>query len=250
MRREGRAVTPAQIEQEYRRLLRERETRETLRVTAAAGATVQYFQTDMRDERAVRSLLAGVYAQYGRLDGVVHGAGIIEDKLIEQKDPDSFQRVFATKVDSAFLLTRLLRFDELRFLVFFSSVSGRFGNRGQGDYAAANEVLSKLAYQLDLKHPTRVVAIDWGPWALGGMVSPELARQFAERGVPLIPRDTGVRMFDEELRLGRKREAEIIIAGSPWLALRAEDRAQAVSARAGAYSLEAAPRDWAVERPA
>jgi NAD(P)-dependent dehydrogenase (short-subunit alcohol dehydrogenase family) len=170
-----------------------------------------------------------VYEEYGRLDGVIHGAGVIEDKLIEQKDPDSFQRVFSTKADGAFLLARLLRFDQLRFLIFFSSVAGRFGNRGQGDYAAANEVLSKLAYQLDRKHAARVVAIDWGPWAAGGMVSPELARQFAERGVPLISRDAGVRMFDQELRLGRKGEAEVVVGGGHWLA-RHERTAEMVGA--------------------
>ena len=54
--------------------------------------------------------------------------------------------MFDTKVRSACLLSRKLKLDELSFLVFFSSISGRFGNRGQCDYAAANEVLNKLAF--------------------------------------------------------------------------------------------------------
>ncbi|MDQ5854344.1 MAG: SDR family NAD(P)-dependent oxidoreductase [Chloroflexota bacterium] len=217
-RREGKQVAPVEVEQEYRRILHEREMRETLQAIEETGATVRYFSVDMRDENAVRALLDDIYRDYGRLDGVVHGAGIIEDKLIEHKDPASFRRVFETKTDSAFLLARLLRFDQLRFLVFFSSVSGRFGNRGQGDYAAANEVLNKLAGQLDRTHPGRVVAINWGPWATGGMVSPELERQFAACGVLLIPRDVGVRMFDDEVHRGRKGEVEVVVTGGTWLA--------------------------------
>src|SRR5262249_14759027 len=118
--------------------------------------------------------------------------------------------------DSAFLLARLLCFDQLQFLVFFSSVSGRFGNRGQGDYAAGNEVLNKLAQQLDREHATRVVAINWGPWATGGMVSPELERWLSERGIPLIPRDVGVDRLEGEVRWGRKGEAEVVVTGGTW----------------------------------
>jgi acyl transferase domain-containing protein/NAD(P)H-dependent flavin oxidoreductase YrpB (nitropropane dioxygenase family)/NAD(P)-dependent dehydrogenase (short-subunit alcohol dehydrogenase family)/acyl carrier protein len=216
MRHEGHTPTPAEVEQEYRSLIADREIRATLRDIEATGARACYFHVDVRDEAAMERLLGTIYERFGRLDGVVHGAGVIEDKLIEQKDPESFRRVFGTKADSGFLLARLLRFDQLRFLAFFSSVSGRFGNRGQGDYAAGNEVLNKLARQLDRRYPTRVVAINWGPWATAGMVSPELQRQFGERGVSLVSPEVGVRMFDEELRLGRKGDAEIVIAGGRW----------------------------------
>ena len=71
----------------------------------------------------------------------------------------------ATKAGAALTLAEHLRPDGLRFLVLFSSVSGRFGNRGQADYAAASEVLGKLAHELDSRWPARVVSIDWGPWA-------------------------------------------------------------------------------------
>lgn len=52
------------------------------------------------------------------------------------------------------------------------------------------------------------------------MVSPELRRQFEDRGVQLIPPATGRRMFDRELRYGRKNDAEVIIAGGIWDGIR------------------------------
>jgi hypothetical protein len=150
------------------------------------------------------------------LDGVIHGAGIIEDKLIEEKTPDSFMRVFGTKVDGAFLLSRKLRPDSLKFLAFFSSVAGRFGNRGQSDYAAANEILNKLAIYLDRQWPGRVVSINWGPWGKTGMVSAELQRQFVNRGVRVIPPSEGRKALDLELQHGRKGEVEVVLGRGPW----------------------------------
>ena len=87
--------------------------------------------------------------------------------------------MLATKAGSARTLAGGCARDALRFLVFFGSVSGRFGNRGQADYAAASEVLNKLAHELDRRWPGRVVSIDWGPWLTTGMVSPAVQSQFA-----------------------------------------------------------------------
>jgi NAD(P)-dependent dehydrogenase (short-subunit alcohol dehydrogenase family) len=182
----------------------------------AAGASVYYYEVDVRDDIAFGELIGEIYRSYGRLDGVIHGAGVIEDRLIEDKHPDSFDRVFDTKVKSALTLATKLRSDSLRFLVFFSSVAGRFGNRGQSDYAAANEVLNKLAIYLDNQWPGRVLAINWGPWRTTGMASAEVQRQFTERGVQLIPPSAGCRLLDEELRFGHKGQVEVIIGDGPW----------------------------------
>jgi hypothetical protein len=174
---------------------------------------VEYAQVDVRDEGAFSGLIDKIYETHGRLDGVIHGAGIIEDKLLRDKSEESFDRVFRTKTESGFILSRKLRPDSLKFLVFFTSVAGRFGNKGQADYAAANEVISKLAVYLDRNWPTRVVAINWGPWAKRGMVSAQLQEQFAQRGIQLVPRSEGPQRLDQEIRFGRKGEAEVIIGG-------------------------------------
>jgi NAD(P)-dependent dehydrogenase (short-subunit alcohol dehydrogenase family) len=222
MRRGGEAVTPARIEATYARLLQDREIRSNLAAMQQAGATVHYYQVDVRDERAFGHLIDEIYRLYGRVDGVIHGAGVIEDKLLEDKAPDSFDRVLDTKVVSAFVLSRKLQPDSLKFLVFFSSVSGRFGNRGQGDYAAANEVLNKLAVCLDRQWQGRVVSINWGPWEQTGMVSAEVQRQFAERGVQMITPQAGWRALDRELQYGRKGEVEVILGRGPWNTSEAE----------------------------
>ncbi len=217
MRRSGQPVTPAQVEAACSHVVQEREMRNNLSEMQRTGATVRYYQVNVLDKHAFSNLIDEVYRTYGRMDGVIHGAGVIEDKLLEDKTPESFDRVFHTKADSAFILSRKLRPDSLRFLVFFSSVAGCFGNRGQSDYAAANEVLNKLAVYLDNQWPGRVVAINWGPWDKAGMVSAEVRRQFEERGVQMISPDTGRDMLDKELTSGRKGEVEVVVGNGPWV---------------------------------
>ncbi len=158
LRREGRPASPAIIESAYQRLLHDREIRGTLERLKNAGARVHYYQADVRDESALAGVLDDVYRRFGTIDGVIHGAGVIQDKLIRDKTPESYDRVFGTKVESALILSRRLKFEQLQFCVFFTSVAGRFGNRGQSDYAAANEVLAKLAIHLD-----RAGRVAWYP---------------------------------------------------------------------------------------
>jgi acyl transferase domain-containing protein/NAD(P)-dependent dehydrogenase (short-subunit alcohol dehydrogenase family)/NAD(P)H-dependent flavin oxidoreductase YrpB (nitropropane dioxygenase family)/acyl carrier protein len=211
-RREGRPASPASVESAYQRLLQDREMRANIERLKQAGARVSYYAADVRDESAFAAVLDDVYRRFGNIDGVIHGAGVIQDKLIGDKTPESYDRVFGTKVESALILSRRLQFDRLKFCVFFASVAGRFGNRGQTDYAAANEVLSKLAVHLDRRWPGRFVSIAWGPWSTIGMVS-ELEQHLGQRGLQMIPPDAGPLFLDEELRLGRKGECEVVIAG-------------------------------------
>jgi NAD(P)-dependent dehydrogenase (short-subunit alcohol dehydrogenase family) len=211
MRAAGQKINLAQIETRYQRLCREREIRKNITAMQGAGATVKYYSVNVCDEQAFGNLIEEVYRSYGRLDGIIHGAGIIEDKLVADKAPESFDRVYNTKVDSAFVLAKKVKADSLRFLVFFSSVAGRFGNQGQADYVAANEVLNKLAAYLDGQWSGRVVSINWGPWAKTGMVTRHVEKQFAQQGVHLIQPNAGRLMFEKEISLAPKGDIEVTI---------------------------------------
>jgi acyl transferase domain-containing protein len=212
LRREGRPVGPLDLERAYQSLRREREIRASLRRFRQAGARVEYAQADVRDPVALGATLADWEKRFGPPVGVIHGAGIIQDKLLCDKTPESFDRVLATKLDGALNLARLLRPQSLRFAAFFSSVAGRFGNRGQGDYAAANEALNKLALWLDQRWPCRVVSLVWGPWSGVGMVS-DLEAHLGRRGFGMIAPEVGPALLLDELRFGRKGDVEVIIAG-------------------------------------
>ncbi|MFM8275171.1 MAG: SDR family NAD(P)-dependent oxidoreductase, partial [Gemmata sp.] len=208
---EGRPSAPAAVEGAYKRLLKDREIRQNLELIRNAGGTVEYRCADVRDAQALGALIDELNA-HGGIAGVIHGAGVIEDKLLRDKTPESFDRVFGTKVDSALTLARKLDPARLKFFALYASITSRYGNRGQSDYAAANEVLSKLAAQLDEKWPGRVVAMAWGPWAEVGMVA-DLAKHLVARGLKLIEPPVGARFAVDEVIFGAKGEPEVLIAG-------------------------------------
>jgi NAD(P)-dependent dehydrogenase (short-subunit alcohol dehydrogenase family) len=117
-------------------------------------------------------------------------------------------------VDGARALADALRPD-VGFLALFGSVSGVFGNRGQADYAAANDALDTFARAWTHRFSGRVVALDWGPWAptAGGMVSAELEREYARRGVGAIDHDEGVACLLAELASGQ--DAQVVYVCGP-----------------------------------
>jgi NAD(P)-dependent dehydrogenase (short-subunit alcohol dehydrogenase family) len=212
LRRDGHPVGPAELERCYQALRREREIRANLRAFREAGAAVEYAQVDVRDESALGRTLNAWEKKFGPPVGLIHGAGVIQDKLICDKTPESFDHVVGTKLSGALSLARLVRPDALRFAAFFSSVAGRFGNRGQGDYAAASEALNKLAVWLDRRWPCRVVSMLWGPWSGIGMVS-DLEAHLGRRGLGMIPPEVGRSRLADELRRGQKGDVEVIVAG-------------------------------------
>ncbi|PLZ59900.1 polyketide synthase [Fischerella thermalis WC344] len=221
-RTQGLTPTPMQIERQLQDLLRDRAIANNLQQFRQAGAQVEYVAVDVRNAEEFGAAINSIYTRYGRLDAVIHGAGIIEDKLIADKNFASLERVFDTKADSTFLLCRYLKPESLKLLVLFSSVAGRYGNRGQSDYAAANEVMNRFAWHMARSWSnTRVVAINWGPWDTTGMASEEVKRQFRERGIVPIPLSAGRHFFLEELHYGRKGETEIVAGEGPWEAYEA-----------------------------
>jgi len=228
LRSGGKAVKPAQVEAAYQRLSRDREISRNLGEISQSGAQVEYHSVDVRDESAFSALIDRIYAQHGRLDVVIHGAGIIEDKLIRDKTPVSFDRVVHTKADSSFILLQKLRFADLKCLVFMSSISAALGNRGQADYAAANGIMNGIASTLAAENPGQAVALNWGPWDRAGMVSQSVRDQFLVSGVQMIDCGAGVRVVLDAIETGETCPL-VVVGDGPWSATALQpDRASAV----------------------
>lgn len=214
--------SPAQIEQTVTRLLAQREVRATIEELRGLGSPVRYHSVDMRDAEAVHRTVKEIHAEHDRLDGIVHAAGVIEDRMLAEKDITSFRRVFHTKVDGA--RTLLAAVADLpngpQFTVFFGSISAALGNRGQVDYAAANDALESLAGRWAARAGRRALTVHWGPWAPTGqhhgMVTPQLAREYVRRGVRLIDPEEGTRCLLRELAWGQDSADAVIYTASGW----------------------------------
>jgi acyl transferase domain-containing protein/NAD(P)H-dependent flavin oxidoreductase YrpB (nitropropane dioxygenase family)/NAD(P)-dependent dehydrogenase (short-subunit alcohol dehydrogenase family) len=199
---------PAEIERLCATILANREIKATMQAITEHGGRVHYHVLDVRDEKDFSELIDKILTAYGRIDGYIHGAGVLEDKYIKDKNEMSFARVYQTKVNGARVIAQKVD-QKTKFVLFFSSVAGAFGNRGQVDYAAANDALDRIAWWVNDRIPGRVLSINWGPWGGTGMVTPELARQYDKRGIGLIPVDQGLEAMFTELISGSKTDVQV-----------------------------------------
>jgi len=207
-------VSPAQIEKKYRWYLSNREISQNLIKLRSSGSHVEYHPVDVRNLEGLKSLLEIVRTTVGPIKGIIHGAGVLADRLLIDKNSEQFDRVFDTKVDGLDNLLQATSNDDINYLILFSSVAARLGNKGQVDYAMANEVLNKTAQAEALKRPgCRVASINWGPWD-GGMVDSALKHGFERNGIPLIPAETGANCMLFEMMGNPSQPAEIVIGAN------------------------------------
>lgn len=207
----GEKPAPALIDKSARAALAGLEIRTTLARIRETGATAYYIPMDTADAASVASAISHIHQNSGPVTGLIHGAGIIADRLADEKTEDELKRVFAPKADGLFNLLGCLDTAALTHLGLFSSASAYFGNRGQADYAMANAILANTGRKLAADTPgLRVKVFDWGPWE-GGMVDATLAEHFRAQGVPLIPLDDGAHIFARELLGGNPEDVELVI---------------------------------------
>ena len=206
-------MTPKALEKAFRKVTADREINDTLKRLTDLGATVQYHSVDIRNPALVSDVLADVRNEFGNITAVIHGAGVLEDRLIGDKTVVQFETVYGTKVTGFRSLLRATEEDPLKMLALFSSSTARFGRKGQIDYAAANEVLNKMAREEARKRPRcRTVAVNWGPWN-GGMVTRALKPLFEEEGIDLIEKEAGADYFVNELGSREKGSVEVVVMG-------------------------------------
>ncbi len=127
----GQKVTPAEVENVFKSHMANREIAANLAELESTGAKAYYYETDIRDFTMVQTVMADIRKTHGPIAGIIHGAGVLEDRLIIDKTLDQFERVFDTKVKGLENLLVNTGQDQLKYLVLFSSVAARMGNRGR-----------------------------------------------------------------------------------------------------------------------
>lgn len=180
-------------------------------LAAQAGAcdgAVVYREVDLAIEGQVRELVSGITAEYGRLDGILHCAGMIRDSFIVKKGVEDFDAVLEPKVAGTYNLDEASGDLDLDFMVLFSAGAAVTGNAGQSDYAAANGFMDRFAHYRNglaasgrRKGKTR--SINWPLWQDGGMGVDEATRERMRQSVGLLPlrSASGLRAFHEILAL-------------------------------------------------
>ncbi|QBF84045.1 KR domain-containing protein [Shewanella maritima] len=192
---QGEKPTPKQIDALVWPVASSLEIDAALAAFSQVGASAQYISMDVSEPQAIEAALQNVKA----ISGIIHGAGVLADKHIQDKTLAELGRVYGTKVTGLANLLKVIEPTQLKLLAMFSSAAGFYGNTGQSDYAMSNEILNKTALKFAKQLPqAKVMSFNWGPWD-GGMVSSALKKMFVERGVYVIPLDKGADLFAHKL---------------------------------------------------
>ncbi|MEO1627355.1 MAG: SDR family NAD(P)-dependent oxidoreductase [Bacteroidota bacterium] len=216
MDRKARGEKPSlpQVKRIFKNIIAKKEIDQTMASIESHGAKVAYLQGDVTNLSSFQAALQQQTTVFGKVTGIIHGAGRLADKYIQDKTETDFDNVLSVKLDGLLSLFGAVDIHSLDHLILFSSVAGFYGNVGQTDYAIANEILSKAAHLFKTNHPnTQVSAINWGAWD-SGMVSGELKAQFEAAGVTLVNSEGGAAMLVNELNTDYSDQAQVIIGGT------------------------------------
>jgi 3-oxoacyl-[acyl-carrier protein] reductase len=111
---------------------------------------VHYLPCDLADRASLRAALAEAGDRFdGRVDAVVHCAGITRDSMLWKMADADWDLVLRVNLDAAFLLLKecvpMLRRAGGGAVVLVSSINGERGKLGQANYAASKAGLHALA---------------------------------------------------------------------------------------------------------
>ena len=140
----------------------------------AQGANVLVLAADVSDRAQMQQAMHTIRARFGRLDGVVHAAGVPGAGIVQLKTTAAAAAVLAPKLYGTLILQELLADQSLDFFLLFSSITAITGGFGQVDYCAANAFLDAFAQANSALRGQRTLSINWDAWQQVGMAaSPE-----------------------------------------------------------------------------
>jgi hypothetical protein len=159
--------------------------------------------------------MTAIRAAGPKVDILLHAGGLEISRLLPDKSQDEFDLVFDVKADGWFHLLHALGDTPIGAALVFSSIAGRFGNGGQTDYSAANDLLCKSVSSFRSTRPeTRGIAVDWTAWEGIGMASRgSIPKMMAMAGIDMLPPTIGIPVIRREITAGGTG-CEIVVAGA------------------------------------
>ncbi len=205
-------ATPVLLERAFGRVKDSITLYNNLQKLRELGSEVEYYHCDVMNSSMVKEVCTKIKAKNGRVDGLIHFAGLERSKLIYDKDPAEYYRIFDVKATSfaSFLANNIVR--EKGFFAFASSIAGKYGNLGQSDYASANDYLAKSAFSLT-NQGYRGIAIAMSAYKNVGMgVRAGVETFLRSNGVDFVDPEDGMQIFLDEIVYGDV--PEIVLTGS------------------------------------
>ncbi len=196
----GKTKKITELKRQYLSYQAANELNQVIKRLQALPGRFLYSRVDINDENAVNGFVKSVYEEYGRLDFVLHGAGIQDSRVLTKKSLNDFRNIISTKLGSLGYIYRACKKYNRNKPAHFHILTSTFsymGNDGQPDYGAANEAMNRIAASMNnLDDMTHWSSMAWLGWAGIGMTrSSEFAALAANRRLRGITKEEGQKIF-------------------------------------------------------
>lgn len=182
------------------------------------GAEVLYQKCDVVNLEDVKGVIETIKGKFGRLNGVIHAAGGLDEKSILQKEITDFKQTLRPKIEGTQNLDVATREEPLDFFMLFSSTSAVLGDFGQCDYAIANRFLDSYMNLREILRAKkmrqgRTISINWPLWKEGGIhLNKEGESLYLQTsGMSYLETDWGLKAFEDILT--SKHSQVVVISG-------------------------------------
>lgn len=166
-----------------------------IRDIESTGSKVQTYSCDISSYDDVKRVIDEIKQTQGKINGIVHCAGVPGEGYIVRKDKKIFDSVISPKVEGTWILDSLTKDQDLDFMVLCSSMMTFIGAPGQADYVVGNTFLDGYAQKRN-KEGRRTITINWTAWSDAGMAAAKDIRGGKSLFTPLTSEE-GREVFGE-----------------------------------------------------
>lgn len=188
------------------------EKREAIKELEQFGSRVVCLQGDVSDRAQMEKVIQLAKEAFGHIDGVIHAAGLMSDKLIHEKSLEDAKAIVQAKIKGTIVLDEVTKDEPLERFVLFSSTASLLGDFGQCDYALGNRFLDSYghfrnALQAKGARQGQTLTINWPLWAEGGMHQDQGTERLylSISGMDYLQNEDGIQAYENILRSGRNQ---------------------------------------------
>ncbi len=202
-------------------------TQQELVELSRRGASIVALQGDVTDLESLKAAIRNLPADFPKLRGVIHAAGLLDDGLLADLTSERLQKVLLPKTIGAWNLHQIttstdLPVGDVDCFVLFSSIAAVLGSPGQANYAAANSALDALAHWRR-SQGLSAMTFNWGPFdgsqlAGGGMASGGKEDAIRQKGMGLLGSDEAFALMGRLLG-AEKPPTQSVVIDAHWDAM-------------------------------
>jgi phosphopantetheine--protein transferase-like protein len=189
-------VTPVMIDRKWNSFMFGLEVSRNLQKLEKLKIKAEYYRVDVTKQKEVEKTITKLEKEFdSKVTHIVHGAGLEESKSFKKKKFDFSKLIVSVKVEGIWNILNVVEKENLKRVVCFTSIAGRFGNRGQIDYSFANGYLSRLCWMLN-QQGIPSIACDWSAWGGVGMATRgSIMKVLTSFGINPISLESGTSVF-------------------------------------------------------